>query len=738
MTSEAIVGGGARKILYTLQTVRRMGLLNSAKALNSHNACKACALGMGGQRGGMTDEQGEFPSVCNKSIQAQSTDIQPPIPPEVFQHSLADFRELSGHQLEHLGRLNTPLYKSAASDHYQPIDWERALDITANGFAAVSPQRSFFYSSGRSSNEAGFVLQLLARLYGTNNVNNCSYYCHQATGVGLGNSIGTGTATVELEDLDGCDLIFVIGANPASNHPRFIYKLRACAERGGQVVVINPAKEPGLVRFALPKSARSLIAGGSQIATEYLQPNIGSDLALFTGLAKALLEAETVDRAFISAYTDDFAAYSAHLNAIAWQDIVVQCGIPQSEIERIAELYGRAQHAVFAWGMGITHHRHGVENVEAIANLALLRGMLGRPHAGLLPLRGHSNVQGIGTIGVKPVLPEDVLTRMEAAFGFSFPQGKGMDTLACLEAAAEGAIDAALMMGGNLYEATPHSAWAEEALYRIPFKVYLTTTLNRGHFHGHDGGETLILPVTARDEEWQPTTQESMFNYVRLSDGGITRLDNVRPEVAILCDIATRLLVDSPVDFTAFKSHRRIREAIAATVPGLEALKDIDVAKQEFHIHGRILHTPVFNTPSGRARFVPHCLESTPSESRSPYPFMLASVRSEGQFNSIIYEEKDSYRGTTDRRTILMNSDDMVRLGLSPGDRTVVRSAHGEMADVRVQPFGLPTGNVLAYYPEANVLIGTERDPRSKTPAFKSVPVTVLGRDNDGNRSQRA
>lgn len=271
-----IVGGGAKKILYTLQTVKRIGLKNSAKALSSHNTCKACGLGMGGQRGGMVNEMGEFPSVCNKSVQAQSTDIQPGIPLEVFEHSLADFRELSAHNLEHMGRLNNPIFKAKDSDRYQAVDWDWAIQYAVKKFAATEANRSFMYSSGRSSNEAGFVLQLLARLYGTNNVNNCSYYCHQATGVGLANTIGTGTATVELEDLADCDLIFLIGANPASNHPRFIYQLKNCRERGGQVVVINPAKEPGLVKFAVPKSPKSLLSGGSEIASRYLQPKVAS------------------------------------------------------------------------------------------------------------------------------------------------------------------------------------------------------------------------------------------------------------------------------------------------------------------------------------------------------------------------------------------------------------------------------------------------------------------------------
>ena len=725
MAAKPIVGGGGKKILYTLKTVQRMGLLNSAKALNSKNACKACGLGMGGQRGGMTDELDTFPSVCNKSIQAQSTDIQPPIPDELFAHRLADFRELSGHELEHLGRLDTPLYKPANSDKYHPVEWDWAIDHAVSRFAAVDPNRSFFYSSGRSSNEAGFVLQLLARLYGTNNVNNCSYYCHQATGVGLGNSIGTGTATVELGDLADCDFVMVIGANPASNHPRFIYQLRACTERGGEVVVVNPAREPGLVRFALPKSAKSLIAGGSRIATQYLQPNIGSDLALLKGLAKAVVESGAADSAFIDRYGEQFEPYLRDLETTDWSSIEALCGIAREEITSIARLYSRARNAVFAWGMGITHHRHGVENVEAIANLALLRGMVGKPGAGLLPLRGHSNVQGIGTIGVKPVLAADVIKRMESVFNLALPRKTGLDTLGCLEAAHRGEIDCALLMGGNLYEATPNSTWAAQALDNIDFKVMLTTTLNRGHVFGHDHSEALILPVTARDEEWQPTTQESMFNYVRLSDGGIQRLANPRPEVHILAELASRLLPESPVDFGAFKQHSKVREAIAATVPGLEPLADIDIAKKEFYVRNRILHEPVFNTETGRARFHCHDLSTLQRDNRQ-YPFTLASIRSEGQFNSIVYEEKDTYRDTEHRRTVLMNPEDMSRLGLKRDDVATLESPWGVMPNVTVRPFDLPQGNLLAYYPEANVLTGAERDPRSQTPAFKSVPINIV------------
>ncbi|MDO8344477.1 MAG: FdhF/YdeP family oxidoreductase [Cellvibrio sp.] len=719
-----IVGGGPKKVLYTLKTVARIGLLNSAKALNSKNTCKACGLGMGGQRGGMTNEKDEFPSVCNKSIQAQSTDIQQPIPTDLFNHTLDDFKQLSAYELEHLGRLNNPLFKSADGNKYSPVSWEFALDKMARAFAATNPERSFFYSSGRSSNEAGFVLQLLARLYGTNNVNNCSYYCHQATGVGLQNVIGSGTATVSLEDVGNCDCIFVIGANPSSNHPRFVHQLKNCRERGGQVIVINPAKEPGLVRFAVPKSAKSMLSGGTWIASEYVQPKIGSDLALFKGIAKALLESNQVATDYVAQFTDNFQTFKQDIENTDWQTIIESCGVDREKITALANAYAQSEKAIFAWGMGITHHLHGVENVEAIANLALLRGMLGKPAAGLLPLRGHSNVQGIGTVGVKPILAEDVLQQLEQHLGVKLPRTKGMDTLACLAAAHEGKVDAALIMGGNLFSATPNSQWAQEALDRINFKVYLTTTLNAGHITGMETSEALILPVTARDEEWQPTTQESMFNYVRLSDGGIDRLHNVKPEVEILCELGKRLLPDCALDFNQLKQHDSIRAAIAATIPGLNELKDIAHTKQEFTIKNRLLETPTFKTENGKAQFQASPLPAQITSSE--YPFLLASIRSEGQFNSIIYEESDSYRGTDTRWSILMNHADINELGVAVGDCVDIQSLQGEMKAVKVFAFDLPRGNVMAYYPEANVLIATTHDPRSKTPAFKSVPVSII------------
>jgi len=718
--SGPIVGGGTKKVLYALKTLQQVGFFNASKALRSKNTCKACGLGMGGQQGGMTNEAGEFPSICNKSVQAQSTDIQPAIPDEILTHPIADLRDLDGHELEHLGRLGTPIFKAPRADRFTPVEWDWVYAHAAKRFASTSPNRTFFYSSGRSSNEAGFVLQLLARAYGTNNVNNCSYYCHQATNDALANTIGSGTATVELDDLDRCDLILLIGANPASNHPRFVHKLKSCRDRGGHVIVINPAREAGLVRFAVPKSASSLLKGGDWIASDYLQPRIGSDIAVFKGIAKSLLLDDAIDAGFIANHTVGFDTFRADIEATSWEEIIASTGIARADIERVAECYARAQNAVFAWGMGMTHHLHGVENIEYIANLALLRGQIGKLGAGLLPLRGHSNVQGIGTIGVKPVLASEILDRMRNEFNIELPSGVGLDTMAAMQASHRGEIDAALLMGGNLFEATPNTTWSAQAMDRIGFKIYLTTTLNRGHLHGIDSGEALILPVVARDEEWQPTTQESMFNYVRLSDGGIHRLANARPEVVVLTEIATRLLPNTPIDFAAFRQHKTIREAIARVVPGMEELADIDVAKREFHIRGRILHTPQFKTKDGKAHFMIH---AAPPASRSA--LVLTTVRSEGQFNTIIYEHHDAYRGISDRWTIMLHADDLAAHGLNDGDRATLHSEFGKMENVTVRAFDIARGSVMAYFPEANVLTGTAVDPRSRTPAFKSTPVRL-------------
>jgi len=677
---------------------------------------------MGGQKGGMTNEVGKFPEICKKSIQAQLTDIQQAIPRDLFRkNTIKDLQAMRPRDLVRSGRLNTPLFCANNSDRYVPIEWKEALKKVTKSLSNVSPDRTFFYSSGRSSNEAAFLLQLFVRAYGTNNINNCSYYCHQASGVGLNGTIGSGTATIILEDLKKSDMIWVIGANPSSNHPRLMTELLHCRRRGGQVIIVNPLREPGLVRFRVPSDWKSMLLDESDIASTYVQPNIGGDIALLKGISKILVEQKRLDIDFISKHTNGFNEFEEDVNNTLWEDIEKSSGVVRSEIEQLADLYYTADNVVFTWSMGITQHLHGVENVESIVNLALLRGMVGRKEAGLLPLRGHSNVQGLGSMGVTPTLKKQILLNIEELLGIKYPQEQGMDTLSCLRASERGEIDFALLMGGNLYAATPDSNFAESALSNIPFKVFITTTLNESHLFGIKG-DTVILPVAARDEEKQATTQESMFNFVRMSDGGPLRLDNVRSEVSIISDIASEILGNDKVDFSAFKEHHYIRNAISKVIPGFEKMENIDRTKEEFQIENRTYHQPEFATPDQKANFTS---VKIPKLKADRGQFRMSSVRSEGQFNTIVYEEADSFRNVNERWVVMMNEKDMQELNIIGNDKVNLENGTGLMSEVIVKCINISPGNVATFFPESNVLIPAIADERSKTPSFKSSFVTI-------------
>ncbi len=716
-------GGGFKAIKYSFNVARNVGFKKLFTTMFSKNSCKTCAYGMGGQKGGMTDEMGRFPEVCKKSFQAQISDIQTAISDKLFtNNSIVELQEKPSRILEKLGRLNSPIYKSEGDTHYSTISWEDAIAKISDRFKLTEPEKIFFYSSGRSSNETGFLLQLFARLYGSNNISNSAYYCHQASGVGISSVIGSGTATVTLSDLEEADLIFVIGANPASNHPRFMRQLHNCRKRGGNVIVINPAKEKGLVRFAVPSNLKSMAKGGSEIASEYVQINIGSDIALLKGIAKAVIENEFHNTKFIENHTNGSIEYIEDINNSSWEEIVSTSGIPKERIEKIASMYGTANNVIFSWALGITHHEHGVENVESIVNLALLRGMIGRRFAGLLPLRGQSNVQGIGSVGVTPALKEAVFTNLERELNIKLPTTVGMDTMSSMKTAYNKNVDLAFLLGGNLFSANPDARFAEEALNNIPFKIFLTTTLNKSHFTGVDK-EVVILPVLARDEEMQATTQESMFNFIRMSDGGIPRMSNARSETETISDIAQGVLGNQKVDFESLKQHKNLRTLISKTIPGFEKLDDIDNSSKEFQISNRTFHEPKFNTPNQKANFR---ICSIPLLNKNKDEYRMMTVRSEGQFNTIVYEEEDIYREQTSRWVVLMNEDDMRNMGLKENSLVTLKSSVGKMENVVVRKFDIHSGNIMTYYPEANILVPTTTDPRSKTPAYKSVLVKVL------------
>jgi molybdopterin-dependent oxidoreductase alpha subunit len=712
-------GGGWAAVWYTLRQALRVGPWQLWRAMGSKNACKTCALGMGGQQGGMRNEAGHWPEVCKKSLQAMVADMQKGLEPAFFRkYSIAELAGLSPRELEWCGRLAQPVYAGPGDTHYRPLAWDEALEKIARQMKGNQPDEVFFYASGRSSTEAGFLLQLFARVYGTNYVNNCSYYCHQASGVALNQALGTGTATVTLDDVEKTDLFFLIGGNPASNHPRLMRTLMNVRRQGGEVIVINPIREPGLVNFSVPSDLWSLIFG-SPIASLYVQPHIGGDIALMNGVAKALLERGDVDHGFIQNATEGFEAFRARVAGQTWDELENSSGVSRVVMEEVARKYARAKSAVFGWTMGITHHLHGTENVRAIVNLALLRGMVGRPKAGLLPIRGHSNVQAMGSVGVMPKLKQNILDNLESHLGITLPRTPGLDTMGCMEAADAGRMKTAFCLGGNLFGANPDAAFARRAISKLEMVAYLNTTLNTTHAHGL-ARETIILPVLARDEEPQPTTQESMFNFVRLSDGGPSRQPEARSETQVITELAQRVLGSRPLDWAALGKLCHVREIIARVVPGWEKLADIEKTKEEFTISGRIFHAPAFPTATGKAAFA--ALEVP---GREEGELRLMTIRSEGQFNTVVYEEEDIYRGQDRRDVILLHRDDIRRLGLRANERVTVRSEAGVLHGLVVRPFDVRRGNAVMYFPEANALVPRTVDPQSKTPAFKSVRVTI-------------
>jgi len=711
-------GGGLAALTYVLRKGREAGgLLSLYRRLRSRNACKTCGMGMGGQLGGMTNEARHFPEVCKKSVQAQAGDMAGAIAEDFFRTTpLARLERLGSRELERLGRLVFPVVAGPGDTHLRRVSWSEALDRAAAGLRQTRPEEAFFYSSGRSSNEAAFLMQVVARAWGTPNVHNCSFYCHNASSVALGQVYGSGTASVGLDDVAAADLALVAGANPGSNHPRLVTQLVALRRRRGRVIVVNPLRELGLVRFRVPSDWRSMLFG-STVSDLYLQPHVGADVALFKALLKGVVEAGGVDGDFVAAHTSGWEAVEADLAATPWDALLDASGVARSEIARAVAMLVRARRGVLLWAMGLTHHVHGVDNVLALANLALARGWLGRPGSGLLPIRGHSNVQGVGSVGVTPQLKAAFAARMEELYGIPTARTAGLDTYASMAAAAEGRMRAAVLLGGNLFASNPDRAWAAAALRRLALTVSLTTKLNEGHVHGR-GQTAIILPVLARDEESQCTTQESMFNFVRLSEGGEPAVDgDLRSEVEVIAALAELLLPPGRFDWSAFRSHQRLRQEMAKMVPGYAAIGEIDQTRREFHVAGRVLHAPPFPTGDGKAHF-----QVTPLPAFAPPPgeFRLMTVRSEGQFNTVVYEEEDLYRGNRHRDVVMMAAEDAARLGLGEGDPVVVETETGRLR-VTAAIAELRPGNLAMYYPEANALVPRRLDARSKTPAFKSV-----------------
>ena len=707
------------------------------QTLNHQSACLSCAWGTGGQNGGFRDELGEPLQRCLKSVEAIEAELQPAVDPSVFAgRCLAELQQLGSAACDRLGRLDRPLIRREGSPHYEPIGWEEVFALLEPAFRCP-PERLASYSSGRSSNEAAYLLQLLLRALGSNNLADCSDLCHAPSTLALRQAFGSGTSNVNLEGLQQADCVVLVGSNAPANHPRLMNELIRLRERGGRVIVINPLLEVGLLRFGSPAFPIRSMLRGSAIASLFLQPIPGSDAAVFLGLQKALLERGGIAWDLVKAHSENWEAVIAQIEGTGWEAISACCGLSREELEAAARVIQESSAVVFAWAMGITHHANGTANVQAIANTAVLSGHVGRPGAGTMPIRGHSNVQGFGSMGVTVHLCDALRQALEALLGQPISPRQGYDTRALIEAADAGAIDTLFCLGGNLFGANPGSTQAARALGRIDTVVYLATKPNTGHFHGLGAKRTLLLPVFNRFETPHCTTVESGNNWVRLNEPGRTHLRSgqLRSEVELLAELAHRLLGETPIQWRRLQDSAYVRELIARTVPGYGPMAGIDQSRQEFEVQGRVLHEPRFNTASGRARLAPvplpelslpgpeHFGGLEPTE--AGLVLSLITARSYGQHNTVVYKPGDVYRGMPHRNTILMNRADLAASGLRAHQRVRVQGEAGHLENVEIIPGEIRAGAALMFYPEANVLMHAVCDPQSGTPAFKRVPVLV-------------
>jgi molybdopterin-dependent oxidoreductase alpha subunit len=665
-------------------------------------------------------------------------------------YPVSQLREQSDYWLEYQGRLTEPMRYDAASDHYQPISWDAAFALIAEHLHALdTPNQAEFYTSGRASNEAAYLYQLFVRAFGSNNFPDCSNMCHEASGVALGQSVGVGKGTVTFADFEHSDAIFVLGQNPGTNHPRMLEPLREAVKRGAQVVCFNPLKERGLERFQHPQHALEMLSNGSEpLNTAFLRPALGGDMALLRGMAKYLLQWEreapgtVFDHAFIAEHCSGLDTYLAAIDASDWAHIEAQSGLPRDEIELAARLYRNAERVIMCWAMGITQHHHSVATIQEIANLMLLRGNLGRPGAGLCPVRGHSNVQGDRTMGINERPPKALLDALEQRFQFQVPRAPGHNTVEALNAMLEGRAKVFIGLGGNFAQATPDSTRSHQALRNCALTVQISTKLNRSHLTC--GRDALILPCLGRTDidlqanGPQAVTVEDSFSMVHASYGQLEPLSaQMRSEPAIVAGIAKAVLGDHPVDWEALiADYGRIRELIAATIPGFTDFNQRLQHPGGFYL-GNAAGERRWNTANGRANLIGNSLpvsllHAKVQQSGQPIQLILQSLRSHDQYNTTIYGLDDRYRGVRGQRDVLfVNEADIQRLGFTAGQQVDIHSLWDDGIERRVNNFTLlafdiPAGQAAAYYPEVNPLVPLDSiGVGSHTPTSKFIAIRL-------------
>lgn len=724
------------------RAVEQMGVVRTARALGRLNHrhgfdCPSCAW----PDPTGTRRPAEFCENGAKAVAEEAT--LRTVTPEFFaRHSVADLAQRSGYWLGQQGRLTEPMVLREGATHYTPISWDEAYRLVAGHLRGLSsPDEAVFYTSGRTANETAFLYQLFARSFGTNNLPDCSNMCHESSGTALTSSIGIGKGSVTLDDFPAADLILVAGQNPGTNHPRMLTALQHSKQHGARVVAVNPLPEAGLLGFRDPQTV-SGYTGGIRIADDFLQIRIGGDMALFQGLGKLLLEAEdrapgtVVDRAFVEAHTAGFDEYARQLRAVDLAVVGEATGLTERQLRDTADLLAASKATIFCWAMGLTQHTHGVATIREATNLLLLRGMIGKPGAGVCPVRGHSNVQGDRTMGIWERMPESFLAALDREFAITSPRAHGLDTVEAIRAMRDGRARVFVGMGGNFVSATPDTAVTEAALRRCALTVQISTKLNRSHVvHGRTA---LILPTLGRtdldlrDGVKQQVSVEDSMSMVHLSTGRLTPVsEHLRSEVAIVCELAEAVLgAGHPVPWAAFRDdYDRVRDAIARVVPGCADYNAKVRQRNGFQLPHPPRDSREFRTDTGRANFAVNHLHWLPVP---PGRLILQTLRSHDQYNTTIYGLDDRYRGVHGgRRVLLIHAEDITALGFTDGDTVDLVSEWTDGTERRVEGFRLvayptPRGNAAAYYPETNPLVPLDHVAAgSNTPVSKAVTIRL-------------
>ena len=721
------------------RSVQKMGPRRSARTLLKLNQaegfdCMSCAWPDPdpGHR-----HTAEFCENGAKAVAEEATTAR--ATPQFFaRHSIADLDRHDEHWLGQQGRITNPMIKKPGATHYQPIEWRTAFRLIAdqlNGLA--SPDEAIFYTSGRTSNEAAFCYQLFVRAFGTNNLPDCSNMCHESTSVALAETIGIGKASVTLQDVYNAKLLILAGQNPGSNHPRMLSALEVAKRRGAKIIAVNPLHEAGLINFRNPQTPRGLVGKGTDLADLHLPIKINGDLALFQAWGALLVQWNALDHEFIGKHTHGFDSWLGHVSAIDWDLVETTTGLSREQITEAAELLRESDRTVFCWAMGLTQHHNAVATISEIVNLALAQGNIGKPGAGLLPVRGHSNVQGDRTMGIWERPPAHFLDQLQAEFGFNPPRENGHDTVDAIRALRDGRAKIFIGLGGNFVQAAPDTEVTSAALRGAQLTVQISTKINRSHLTC--GATALILPTLGRTEVDvqasgpQFVSVEDSTCSVHASRGPLTPASpQLRSEVSIVTGVAEATLGDRyGIEWQAMRDdYRHIRRHIARVVPGCESY-EVNVSKPGGFV---MPHPPrdsrTFPTKSGRAEFTVSAIEALQVP---PHHLILQSIRSHDQFNTTIYGFSDRYRGVEGgRRVVFINPGDIEELGFHDGDIVdLVTHWEGDdhlrrARDFRIVTYQTPRGSAAAYYPEANSLVPLDSTAvGSNTPTSKSVIIRL-------------